>query len=168
MPACRSGRVCILKNKAGCERNDKQNWFMNNLQIINTANPGQPIKAFNNGNMFTPWNKIGNFDAQHHFTACPMKYEVNFIWGKSRGINQRFNAKRYSTGINPVEEGIVFRAEDYLYSSAADYTCSKLNTEPKQTGIMPIDWNEHDKIFSHMRMIITMRVPWVTIKNKQL
>ena len=22
---------------------------------------------------------------------------------------------------NPVEEGIVFRAEDYLYSSAADY-----------------------------------------------
>ncbi|MDX8339309.1 transposase [Draconibacterium sp. IB214405] len=40
---------------------------------------------------------------------------------QSRGINQRSNAKRYSTGINPVEEGIVFRAEDYLYSSAADY-----------------------------------------------
>ena len=27
--------------------------------------------------------------------------------------------------MNPVEEGIVFRAEDYLYSSAADYAGEK-------------------------------------------
>ena len=46
--------------------------------------------------------------------TCPSLSDFVFQAGGQAGIHN-----------NPVEEGLVFRAEDYLYSSAADYAGEK-------------------------------------------